>query len=258
MINMIKAELYRLTKSKGIYIFWILTAAVYGIAIAIREEGGIFLGAALDDPQLLTAVRKLDILQMSSNFTFYYLLLMPVFVVIASEFSEHTIKNAITSSISKGQYFIYKFVFALIFSLICFTAANYLFYIVNRLVNGDDFSSPIGEFSKAFFMQLPMFAAIISAFIFIAFFLKKGAAFNAVTMIFPFAYTMVGSVMIGIEGSKKAGEALMKHDLSVMIKGLTLGVSNSTRNEYYIICAVVTVVSFTLGYLSFTKSEINS
>lgn len=258
MINMIKAELYRLTKTKGIYIFWIITAAIYGISIAIQEEGGIFLGAALEDTVSLTEVRKLDILQVSSNFNFYYLLLIPVFAVIASEFGEHTVKNAISSSISKGQYFIYKYVFALVFSLICFTIANYLFYIANRLINGDDFSSPVGEYSKALAKQFPMFIAIVSAFIFIAFLVRKGAVFNSLTIIFPLVYTMVSGILYGMDNTKKVGEALLKHELSVMISGLTLGVSNSTRNEYYIICAVVTVMSFVLGYLSFTKSEINS
>lgn len=255
MINMIKSELYRITKSKGIWIFWIVAALNYAISIIFKQEGGLMLGTA---PEAVYADNiKMDISQVGMNFTFYFLLLIPVFGVITAEFSEHTVKNSISSSISKNMFFISKYVFALVYSLISFTAANYLFYIINRLVNGDKYSSPIADFSKAFFTQLPLFVMTVSVFILLAFLLRKGAAFNAVTIIFPFAYSMVMQILESIKSTKKAGDALAKIELSSMMFRLALDPSDSYRNKCYILCAVVIVISFVLGYLSFTKSELD-
>lgn len=256
MINMIKAELYRMTKTKGIWLFWIFTALIFFISMVYKEPGGIMFGPVdMELPSNPYKV-KLDIGQVSFNFTFYFLLLIPVFSVIVAEFNEHTVKNTISSSVSKSLYFVSKFVFALVYSLLSFMAANFLFYFVNRLVNGSKYSSPIENFVKAFFTQLPLFVAVISAFIFLAFLLRKGAAFNAVTIIFPLAYTMVSQIMSGIESANNVGEKLMKYDLSVMMCNLAISPTDSYRSKCYIICAAVTVLSFGLGYLSFTKTEI--
>lgn len=256
MINMTKAELYRMTKTKGIWLFWIFTALIFLISIVYKEPGGIMFGPLdMESPRAPYEV-KLDIGQVSFNFTFYFLLIIPVFSVVAAEFSENTVKNTISSSISKSMYYISKFVFALVYSLVMFVAANYLFYIVNRLVNGQKHSSPIGVFAKAFFSQLPLFVAVISAFIFLAFLLRKGAAFNAVTIIFPLAYTMVAQIVSGIESAKDVGQKLMKYDLSVMMGNLAISSTDSYRTKCYILCAAVTALSFVLGFVSFRKTEI--
>lgn len=253
MINMIKAELYRMTRTKGIYIFWAAALFTYAISIIYKEAGGISFGAPVNIPD----GTKMDISMIAHNFTFYFLLIIPVFGVIAAEFSEHTVKNTISSAISKKQYFISKFVFTLLYSLISFIAANFLFYILNRIVNGEKYSSSIGVYVKAFLMQIPLFTAIVSAFIFLAFLFRKGAAFNSVTILAPLLYTTVAIVMYGIEDTKKLAEKLLTYEISSMIINITLDPSDSYRNDCYIICAAVTALSFILGYLSFTKRELD-
>lgn len=252
MINMMRAELYRITKTKGIYLFWLFTALVFSISIVYKEPGGLTLGVT----DVYQYSVKMDVGQVALNFTFYFLMIIPVFSVVAAEFSEHTVKNTISSSVSKSLYFVSKFVFALIYSLISFMAANFLYYAVNRFVNGSKYSSEIGDYAKAFFTQLPIFAAIVSAFIFLAFLLRKGAAYNAVTIIFPIAYIMVAQVMNGIESAQKVGEKLMRYELGTMMAKLALDPADSYRNKCYIICGAVALLSFVLGYLNFTKSEI--
>lgn len=253
MINMFRADFYRLTKSKGFYIFWIFSIFTFMISVIYHESGGISFGA----PLVFSEGIKMDIEQVARNFSYYFFLIVPVFGIIASEFSEHTVKNTITSSISKSKYFVSKYLFTLLYSLLLLFVSNYLFYFINRAVNGSEYSSSIGDFSKAFFGQFPVFVAIVSLFIFVAFLVRKGAAFNAVTIITPVVYTSASLVLYGIESTRKLSEKLLTYEVSNMISQLAIDCGDSYRTKCYIVSAVIAILSFVLGYLLFNKREID-
>ncbi|MBR3268244.1 MAG: hypothetical protein IKI58_05915 [Oscillospiraceae bacterium] len=252
MINMFKAELYRLTKTKGFYLFWFLAAFIYTLTVVYHAPGGISFSAFLEFSDSL----KMDIQQVALNTNYYLLLIIPTFCIICGEFSEHTVKNTITSAISKKKYYIMKSLFTMLYSLTAFITVNYLFYFVNRAVNGSKYSSAFGAFSKAMLGQLPLFTAIVSLFIFIAFTLKKGAALNAITMITPLAFSLLMMMLIEIEQTRKVAEKIMRYEISTMIGKLALDCSDSYRAKCYIICAAVTIVSLVGGYLIFEKHEL--
>lgn len=252
MINMFKAELYRLTKTLGFYLFWVIALGTLSLSIIMKDPGGVSLGA----PMTFADDTKLDVCQVAFNFTFYFLLITPVFSIIAGEFSEHTVKNTITSGISKKMFFVEKALFTLLYCMVSFLAANYLFWGANRLINGEDYSSSIGDFSKAVLSQVPLFMAIVSVFIFVAFLFKKGAAFNAVTILTPILITTVELILYGIEKTKSVAEKLLKYELSSMIHNLALGCDGDYRAKCYIFSAAAIAVSFVFGYLCFTKTEI--
>lgn len=253
MINLFRAELYRLIKSKGFYLFWGLSVFTFMVSVIYHEAGGVSLGAPLE----YSGDIKMDIQQVAMNLSYYFFLIIPVFTVIADEFNEHTIKNTITSAIGKQKYFISKYIFTLVYSLLSFTVINYLFYFINRAVNGSDYSSPIGDYSKAFFGQFPLFAGIVSVFIFLAFLLKKGAAFNAVTIVTPLVYTSAALVLYGIEGTKKAAEKMLTYEISTMISKLTLDCTDSYRTRCYILSTALTVLSFVVGLAIWNRREID-
>lgn len=252
MINIMKADLYRIIRTKGFIIFWLVSLFVSLTSIANHEPGGIMLGGDID----LNADRKLDIIQTGMNLVYYFLLIMPVFGTITAEFTEHTIKNTITSAVSKGRFYFAKTLFALVYSLGCFLCANYLFYFINRAVNGSKYSSPLGEYSKVLFGQLPVFVAIVSLFIFLAFFFKKGAAFNSIVILSPLMYSFIMSMLFEFDGAKKLAEKMMKFEISSMIGKLAIGCSHSYRINCYIVSAVITAVSCALGYLIWKKREV--
>ena len=260
MINMMRADLYRMSKSKGMLFFWLFTAFMYFISIAYQQWGGISLGATPEFPEST----KTDIGQIAMNFTFYFLLIIPVFCVITSEFSEHTWKNTISSSVSKRLYFTSKFLFSLVYATISFALANFIYYIANRLVNGSTYSSSPADFTKAFFIQFPIFIAIVSAFTMLAFLLRKGALYNAVTISMPIVCSMMVQVFMSINSEKEFfqkirdfGEKSLSYGVEMMSAKIVLDPSDSYRNNCYIICIVVTVFSFALGYFSFLKRELD-
>ena len=255
MINMMKAESYRLVRSKGFGVFWIVMLISYAITIITKEAGGVTIGG----PMPATDSAKLDIRMVCMNFTYYFTLIAPVFSIITAEFSEHTVKNTISSAVSKKEYYLSKYVFTMLCTLVMFLLANLMYYGANAIVNGSENASQFGEYFKAVMMQMPLVTAIVSAFIFLAFFFRKGAAFNSVSIMYPFIYSAAALIYYSAcrKGDNKLAVRLLNYEISTMFSKLALGGSSGYVRNCIILCAVVTVVSFVLGYLSFTKREID-
>lgn len=253
MINMIKAELYRMTKTKGFYLFWGVMLISYLITIIYKQEGGISLGAPIVTDNSL----KMDVRMVSWNFTYYYLFIIPVFTTVCSEFSNHTYKNTISSAISRKTYYFSKYFFILVYTLLSFSLLNFAFYAANRLVNGSEYSSSLGRFAKSVAVQLPVMAAIISLFIFIAFAVKKGAVFNSVTIISPILYTTLGLVLYGIKDTKAFAEKMLTCEISTIIMRVAKETSGSFTAKCMAGSALVIILSALFGYVIFTKREID-
>ena len=253
MINMFRAELYRLTKSRGFWFFWIASLAVSLITIAYKSPGGVSFGASFNyDPKL-----KMDIVQLGMNFTYYFLLIIPVYCLISAEFNEHTIKNTISSAISKKMYYVSKFIFCMVYSVLSYVVACYAFYFLNRVINGSKYSSSFGKFSEALFRQLPVIAGVVAVFIFIAFLFKRGAALNSVTIITPIVYTTVSLTLFGIKSTKSAAEHMLKYEVSTIFSSLAAGCTDSYRTRCYMAIAIISAASAVLGYLVFSKRELD-
>lgn len=253
MINMMRAELYRLTKGFGFWFFWTASLGTSLISVLFKEPGGVSFGASFDySPSL-----KMDIVQLGMNFTYYFLLIIPVYNLISAEFNEHTIKNTISSSISKNVYYLTKFIFTMLYSVVSYTLACYIFYLLNRVINGSKYSSPAGEFTKALFRQLPVIAGFVALFIFVAFFFRKGAVLNSVTIITPIVYTTVSLLLFGIKSTKNIAEHLLKYEISTVMSKMASGCTDSYRMTCYTGIAVVAAASAVLGYLAFTRRELD-
>lgn len=253
MINMFRAELYRLTKSRGFWFFWAIALVTPVISIIYHEPGGVSFGASFNyDPKL-----KMDIVQLGMNFTYYFLMIIPVYCMISAEFNEHTVKNTISSAISKKMYYVSKFLFTMLYSLVSYIVSCYFFYFLNKAVNGSKYSSGISDFSKALFRQLPAFVAIVSLFIFVAFLFKRGAALNSVTILTPLLYTTAALMMYNIKDTKSFAEHMLKYEISTVLSNLAAGCTDSYLSNCYTGIAVVTITSAILGYLVFTRRELD-
>lgn len=253
MINMFRAELYRLTKSRGFWFFWISSVVASLLSIAYKEPGGVSFGATFTyDPAL-----KMDIVQLGMNFTYYFLLIIPVYCLISTEFNEHTIKNTISSAISKKMYYVSKFIFCMVYSVLSYVAACYIFYLLNRGINGSKYSSSVGAFSKALIRQLPIIAGVVAVFIFVAFLFKKGAALNSVTIITPILYTTAALMLYGAKSTKSAAEHMLKYEVSTIFSNLAAGCTDSYRTRCYMAIAIISAASAVLGYLVFSKRELD-
>lgn len=250
MFNMIKSDLYRMTKSKSFYLYWLFIAITYGISIAAQEPGGLQLGIATDIEQ------KLDIQMIAMNFNYYFFFLFPVYGIVVSDFGEKTIKNTISSSITRREYIISKYVLSEIYALTTFVICHILFYGVNALVNGEEFTSEFGAYMKAMANQLPIMVTVVAFLVSIGFIVKRVAIFKAITLLVPTIYTSVAVSIYQFGSEKLATDYLLKYELATMLSRVTVNVSSDYYRGCIIACLIVMVVSVVLSYTSFMKVEI--
>ncbi|MBO4877290.1 MAG: ABC transporter permease [Ruminococcus sp.] len=253
MINMMRAELYRLSKSKGLYICLFLLLFTYGMAAVLKAPGGISLSAMVSFDK--SSDVKLDINQISFNYTYYFAFIGLVFSAISVEFSEKTVKNTLTSVTDKSRYFIAKFTGTVVFGLYVYIVMHLLYYIVNRIVNGTAYSSDFGSYAAAMAKHLPIMIAILSIFSFLAFFFRKGALFNTFAIGGPVLYTTVALTLYSINATQKIAEKLLEYELGSMLSKIVLDSDSKYLISCFTVCSAVTLISFFLGWLSFTRRE---
>ena len=191
MIRSFKADIYRLLRSKGTYICLGILTLIYALTLHFKTSGGIAFG--IINPEALMDVEsvKLDLMQLSRNFNFYYLLLMPVFMIIIPEFSEKTYKNTITSVINTTSFFISKFILSEIVGLILFYIFTFGFYFINNIVNGSKYTSSFSTYTKYTLLQSVIMIAVIAFFIFCAFLFRKASIYNSFLILLPIIANLV-------------------------------------------------------------------
>lgn len=255
MFSMWKADLYRIVKSKGFKFYWFAIIFTYGISVALKQGGGLNFGAGpsvtgLDD------TLKMDIVQVGSNFTFFYLFMMPIFGIIVSDFSEKTIKNTISSVINRKKYFIVKYVLTMLYLFVTFVFSNVAFYAINRVVNGSCYASEFGEFMKCVGYQLPILMGFSSLLILVGFIVRKAALFNAICMLTPMLYTSIALIIYQAGAKDFAMKYLLKYELSTALAHVVTLNDMSYVQNCTILGFVLLVVTFILGYVSFSKFEL--
>ncbi len=253
MLNMAKADLYRIFRSKGMYIFLGLIVLCYAMSIISKTMVGFFNGF---DPTGVTEGFKLDMRMLGFSFNYYYLMLIPVSVVLLADFNEKTIKNTLSSVTSKSRYFIFKWLILQCIGILAFLFGNTLFYVFNRIINGVDFSSAASEYFKAVLLQLPTLTAVISVFVFFAFLLRKTALFNVFMLIITEVYSLTIGLLLEFDSTRSiAQEHLMGFDLSYIFQCLAGNSSASYKTRVVIISIVVTAAFFAVGLRTYSRSE---
>ena len=254
MFNMIKADLYRMSKNKGMILFFIFIIIDYSISLFAKMPGGLSFGM----PAVFGENAKLDVRMMGMNFTWFYLLIMPVFVIITADFGEKTIKNTISSAISRKKYYAVKVVFAEIVTVVSFLGANVLFYILNSVINGEDYSSEFSVFFRIVILQLPIFMAVTAVLTLVAFWVKRIAAYNSITIITPIVYTLIALTMYNIKTTQKLAEDfLLKYEVGYMLNQIAADCGKTYLGQCIVGSSVMGVLALIAGYMLFTKRELD-
>ncbi len=278
MLNMMKADMYRLLKGKAIYIifvFLILTSFVSAIGISPGHIGmSTSSGTAIDinDAEFVEKLSKakslkdvrevikskgafeLDKAVIGTNANLYYLFIVLVVIVLCTDFSNKSIKNTLSSAISRKKYYGSKTL--LIFLLATFfTFFNtYFFYFLNIIINGKEFASSLLEVTKVTILELPLLYGIISLLICFAFLFKKTSTFNTVAIPFILGLQLV---VIGITSLFKIkADWFYNYEFQFALEKI----AQNPNTQYLIACTVLGIfyilIFHTIGYYSFKKSEI--
>ncbi len=277
MINMLKADFYRLVRSKGIYFAILILLLFIGIdiysvspgSIALHIDTGTVVENELSDMtrdelqelsmgdmrnmMLNTKGYALDRDIIACNINLYYIFIFVAAIVIAVEFSGNTVKNTLSSAISRHRCFLSKVVFVNICCLALFFLNTYVMYFANILFNNKNLASSLETITEVTLLQLPPILALVSILTGLAFILKKTSVFNTVAIPLIIVFQLLLSLFATFF---KIKEEWLGFELQEMLVKLTSNPSDSYVWKSYLVCAVIIVAFYLAGYLSFKKTEI--
>lgn len=276
MFNIIKSDLYRLVKSKGFYIAIGIVALLSIISVITLEAGhiGLSVGSSVDvtDAETMSKISsakslgefrdiiksfgpfKLDKEIIGQNVNLYYMFIVFVVIILTKDFSNKSIKNTLSSAISRKKYYVSKLLLILGMSTLLILFNNYLSYFLNLAVNGKEFSSSIGEITKITIYQLPLLYGIICLLVCIAFITRKTSIFNTISIPFIMVFQLVVVTIISIFRIK--ADWFTNCELQYALFNL----ANNPTNSYILKCSLLgigyIVVFGLIGYYAFKKAEI--
>lgn len=283
MLNMIKADIYRINKNIAFYIAIAFTLLMIGVSVYMVQPGSVGQasvgdvsttgyvndGNGLEDISMEEASKltmhdlreislnsegyEFDKNFLAANMNLYYIFIFIAAIAITVDFSAGSVKNTLSSAINRKKYFLSKTLFVLGMCLLIFFMNTYVSYFSNLIFNDGKVSSDLWTVTKISLLQLPPMLALISILIGIAFIFRKTSIFNIITiplvMVFQLILNLV--VMLFDLNSK-----IINYEFQIMIGKLTTDPSWNYITKSYIYCAVLIIAFLSLGYISFRKSEI--
>ncbi len=278
MLNMIKSDFYRILKGKAIYIALFIIIGLSLVSVIGLTPGHIGMTSMsnstidindaefmekLSEANSLKDIRdlmkssggyELDQAVLGTNMNLYYIFIVVVVIVLCTDFSNKSIKNTLSSAISRNKYYWSK---AILIFLICTFLVlfnNYFFYFTNLFVNGRNFSSSISDIFKTTIIQLPLIYGIISLLICFAFLFKKTASFNTISI--PFII-IVQLIVLGITNLFRIkADWFYQYEIQNALGNL----ANSPTNQYILNCTLLGIFYLILfniiGYFVFRRTEI--
>lgn len=276
MINIIKSDLYRILKGKAIYIVLAIIIILTMVSVVGLSAGTIGLsfgtGSDTSDVGLATEVNNaktlgeyrkiikdngsfaLDKDILGTNTNLYYFFIVITVIVLATDFSNKSIKNTISSAISRKKYYFSKLLLILGLGTFLILFNNYGSYILNLIINGKSFSTPLLEFTKLTIIQLPLLYGIMSLLVCLVFILKKTSLFNSISIPFIIVVQLIMGAVINL--FKLNAEWFNNYEIQSALMKLV----NNPSNKYAACCALLGIVYIfifnIIGYYSFKKAEI--
>ncbi len=281
MINMIKADSYRVFRSVGLYIaiaFMLLMIVMSVYTVEPGSLGMVSVGDVSYEEYYNTAADELTeraLAEMSlgeyrefrlksegyeldrdiigHNMNLYYVFIFVAAIAITSDFSAGSVKNTLSSAISRRRYFLSKTVFVTVCCLLLFFLNSYVTYFSNLFLNGKNLASSLWTVTRISLLQLPPVLALVSILTGLAFMLKKNAAFNMIAIPLVIVFQLLLALAVRFFGSI---DKYICYELQSMFGRLANKPSESYLWNSYAVCAVIIIVFTLAGYFSFRKAEI--
>lgn len=277
MINMMKADFYRIFRGMGIYIGFIIMILMIVLDIYTVSAGSIAFKVSTEaapenelnemnyeeiNQLSISDYRKyllnsenyqLDRDILAQNINLYYIFIFVGAVIITADFSGGSVKNTLSSAISRRKYYLSKLACVVLCCLVLFFLNTYIAFFANLIVNGSNLALSIGAISHITLLQLPPILALSAIIAGFGFVLKKTAAFNTATISFILIVQMMMSLLSFFF---KIPEKVFHFELSNMLARLAYNPSSDYIVKSYLVCAVMIVGALLLGWCFFKKAEI--
>lgn len=278
MLNIIKADLYRIFKGKAIYVAIIIILVLASVSCFSMSPGHIGINTSFEeqplvqDEELLNKVyetdsiletRKLmkeygayplDKAQLGANANLYYIFIIIVVTVLVTDLSNSTAKNTLSSAISRKKYYLSKLITCIGLGTFLVLINNYGSYLINLIMNGREFSAGLLEITKLTILQLPCFYGIISLLVCIGFCFRKTGTFNSITI--PLII-VVQLILTGISTLFHLDTTnILNYEFQYIIGNLIANPSNTYILQTLVLAIFYIIVFNVIGYRVFRKTEI--
>lgn len=284
MINMLRADLYRLVRSKGllipfIIIMYVLTASLISVMPAYigttltlshestesirpdvveeiyNEKSYAEIGdITLSDVRSLIIASgfKYDIAALGINVNLVYLILVIISITIINDYSHGCIKNTLSSNISRRKYYISKALFINIISLVLIVLYSAMIFLGNRIVNGAGVSAGAYDVLTSLLKQIPGYMAVVSLLIFEAYIIRRPVAYVITAILTP----SIMSLLYQLGNSVKMFDFLAKYEPTTIMLKVLKEPSGAYLIKSSLVCAVIMMLCYTLSYKFFSKLDI--
>ena len=280
MLNIIKSDIFRIIRGKAIYVAIIVmmimaVSSIIGMApgrigivstnTQIMEDStkNQELQEKINNTSSLLETRKiikeseefeLDRQIIGANINLYYIFIVIVFIIICVDLSDSTVKNTLSSAISRKKYYLSKLVTSLILGTIIILINNYAIYFLNIAINGIKFSTNFIEFTKLTLLQLPSMYGIMSLLVCIAFITRKKAIYNSIAI--PLII-VVQLILMGIIALFKLDSSIMTNwEIQYILSNLVENPTTKYIIKTFLLGAAYILIFNIIGYVSFKKAEI--
>ena len=278
MLNIIKSDLYRVFRGKAIYIVIALILVLAAVSCFAMSPGHIGIASSsieqtdYDNEELLEKVYETDsILEtreimkeygsfpldkafLGANSNLYYFFIVVVVIVLVTDLSNSTVKNTLSSAISRKKYYFSKLITSIGLGTFLILINNYGSYLINLLMNGQEFSAGILEITKLTVLQLPILYGIISLLVCIGFCFRKTGTFNSVTipLIIVIQLIIMGvSTLFHFDSTN-----LLNYEFQYIIGNLVADPTNAYLLKTFVLAIFYIITFNVIGYRVFKKTEI--
>ena len=266
MLNLMRADMYRILRGKGIYITFAIMIAVAVLTIFVfRSSMQTGVVVAPEDAEYFNPFLQQEVITGAdaavmalSSMDFHVFLFLPLFIFIAmSPFSSAAVKNELTIGISRVKFYLSKWILASalgVVMMLVFLALAILFGIIDSGV-GDWGNGFVTNVLQSLGMQVLFALAMNSVGIFFCFVIRKAGATEGVYIAFALVPQMVfGLISIAYPEVIR----VLEFDLPSQF-GLFAQVANNSTGEIargLAIGAAYLIIPAIAGIAIFKKAEI--
>ena len=205
MINLLKADLYRIVRGLGVYIAVLLAVLTVFPYVTLGQAGStgglIFVEVSDGSEKQEEAPSPAEIAEsdphalvrdiIGQNRGLIYPLAILVYVVLVADYANRTMKNTLSSAVSKRRYYLHKLLLSWGLTAALLFLNSLVVYVLNRLMNGPDYTEPIGRLLKATALQLPVMLSMTSLLVLIAVAVRKASLYNSIAIGFPLLFQLL-------------------------------------------------------------------
>lgn len=201
MINMLKADLYRIFRSKSFWITQIILVVIVVLSVYFSAVTEFEVSVGVEEgAQVANDFSKVAwtgcfsiqaLMQMSSILAF---VMMPIFkIIVGNDLSKEAYKNIIPIGISRTAYLSSKYVVFLVVSLLQFVFYYLSGFLVGTVINGvGQFVVPINEVVWSFFLSYCEFQALYALMMLVLYLSFS----NVAAILFGILYPMLISIPV--------------------------------------------------------------